>query len=440
MHSTLTSATLESLAQAVSIGNIKVDSDLNRGTDGSVVWSDKRRRAFIAAKLLGHPSQNITLVRISNDPTPHLNTPITAFSETKLGSPPIDNSWYGGGDGLGIWKVLDGRNRLKALLHHYDSSAAAEVGALQICCEMLTVHEDDAHQLPHIFIALNNGGVSLTPGEALYMTSAPTLCPAGRDSALDFARRVWTVIQQGRGDWDIVHSNTNIIAHALWNVRDAIHGPGSWQGQPTLVTEHSELFGEGSRKDREMGFARVLELIRLVLHGVLGHGDVMAHPRSVSVWHDVAFVFKQMSENVTTLGDVAHMLALGSVCTNTRRDKAWLPAPCVMDLLIQKSLPSEDVGWWAYFLAFLQRCQRDSSLWIQCIAPAQYSTQGTPDERRAIAIQFAAFARKNCVEYRSTKDQKRFRRMSSDAVECVLQSAGVTTDPNMWLWSDCGRC
>jgi len=442
MYSTLTSATLESLARAVAFGNIQVDSDLNRGSDGSVVWSEKRRRAFIAAKVLGHPSQNITLVRISDDPAPHLANPLTAFSETKLGSPPVDDSWCGGGDGLGRWKVLDGRNRLKALLHHYESTTRAEIGAMQIGCELLTVPEEATHRLPQIFLSLNNGGVSLTPGEALHMTSAPTLCPAGRDCALDFARRVWDAIGSGRtGDDSVLEHPHQIAANALWTIRDAIHGPGSLQGQPTLITEHPELFGEGGRKDRETGFSRVLELIQLVLYGVLGQGDVMTHPRSVSVWQEVALVFEQMSANVTALGDAAQMLALGSVCTNYRRDKAWLPTQCVLDLLIHKSLPSEDVGWWCYFLTFLQRCNDDPSLWIQCIAPAQYRTHGAPDERRAVAIRFAAFARKNCVATSTrSKSAKSSGHKSPDSISNALHSAGVAVSPIKWLWSDCGRC
>ena len=440
MHSTLTSATLESLARTVAFGNIQVDSDLNRGSDGSVVWSEKRRRAFIAAKVLGHPSQNITFVRISDDPAPHLANPLTAFSETKLGYPPVDDSWCGGGDGLGRWKVLDGRNRLKALLHHYESTTSAEIGAMQITCELLTVPEEATHRLPQIFISLNNGGVSLTPGEALHMTSAPTLCPAGRDCALDFARRVWDTIQLGRTSVTHPHTDESIVANSLWKIRDAIHGPGSWQGQPTLITEHSELFGEGGRKDREMGFSQILELIQLALYGILGHGDVMTHPRSTSVWHDVALVFGQMSKNVMTLGDYASMLALGSGCTNVRRDKGWLPASCVLDLLIQKSLPSDDASWWCYFLAFLQRCKDDSSLWIQCIAPAQYRTHGTPSERRAIAIRFAAFARKNCVAVSGRSNSPKMSRSTrTDSVIHALRTAGVVTDHTKWHYSDCGR-
>ena len=324
-----------------------------------------------------------------------------------------------------------------------ETPKAALCRSVSSCCP---VHKDNIHQIPQIFVSLNNGGVSLTPGEALYVTSSPTLRPYGRHSALDFARRVWEVIQQGRtGECSVpVHTDESIVAHALWNIRDAIHGPGAWQGQPTLVTEHPELFGEGSRKDRETGYARVLELIQLALYGILGHGNVMTHPRPTSVWRDVALVFGQMSKNVTTLGDDASMLALGSGCTNVSRDKGWLPASCVMDLLIQKSLPSDDASWWCYFLAFLQRCQTDSSLWIQCIVPAQYNSHLAPSERRKVATQFAAFARKNCVDCHPTKSSKSTRRKISDSIGRVMRSGkGVPfiaqLDPEVYA-SDCGRC
>ena len=91
---------------------------------------------------------------------------------------------------------------------------------------------------------------------------------------------MWEVIKQGRTGEGLVsaHTNESIIANALWKIRDAIHGPGSWQGQPTLVTEHTELFGEGGRKDRDMGYARVLELIRLVLHSILNKVGVEMIP------------------------------------------------------------------------------------------------------------------------------------------------------------------
>jgi hypothetical protein len=423
MYSTITCTSISNIAEAAATGNIEIDSDLNRGTDGSVVWSDKRRMAFIAAKLQGHPSQNITLVRIIDQHLPeyasHLGQPITPFSDTKLGEPWVVDSWLGGGDGKGVWKVLDGRNRLKALLDHFDATGKAEVGALQICLELLSVHKDDMQQIPQIFVSLNNGGVSLTPGEALYMTSAPTLRPYGRDSALDFARRVWEVIIQGRTGECLInaHADESIVAHALWKIRDAIHGHGSWQGQPTLVNEHPELFGEGCRKDREMGYARVLQLIQMVMLDISQDDIPPFHYRSASVLHDVALVFGKMSENVSVIGETAQMLALGSVCTNRRHNKAWLPAQCVMDMLIHKSLPQSDPCWWTYFAVFLQRCKTDPSLWIKCIVSAQHNSHLAPSERLTIAAKFAAFVRKNCVDRPLTYAQ---------------------LDPELYA-SDCGR-
>lgn len=351
---------LKQLREAVANGALIVNSNLNRGHDGSCVWSETRQTAFRAAKLEGFPCQSLTFVRIS---------PTTGTCDT-------------------AYCVLDGRNRLKSLF----KGEPSVVDGITLSIEYLNVPIELAPRIPEMFIALNNGGIPLTPGEALLVSSAPPLRHCLTDNTLKFGRNVWELIRSGRnslrGNHD-PHDPASVIAHSLWKIRDTIHGTGNDQGQPTLPESHSELFGPGGRREREQGFVTLLQLIGLIRH--CGITEPMAQSN----------VFGQMALNVTNFGEkCARVLAIGSKCTN-HLNKAWLPNLAVMDLLLFKSLPQADASWWPYFKCFLERCHSDHTLWIKCLlvdgillsadkAPEQFRVQHTH--------KLAAFARLNCVE------------------------------------------
>jgi len=363
MHSQVTSMTVAQLRDAVNDGNLTIDSDLNRGTDGATVWSEARKDAFIAAKVDGMPSQSITLVQIADAVTHSTYLPD------------------------GQWKVLDGRNRLLALLNAFDRTAL-----ISLIVELVTVPTSERERIPAMFTALNNGGVPLTPGEALLVAAAPELTD-NQETLVALAYKIWTLCKKGRGSSDEPdpHLPESIIIHALWKIRDAIHGPGRDQGQPTLACEHSELFGPGARRDREQGFASLLSLLEFAAVG-LGSSDL----------ENVALVFGAAAQHVVSLGERASVLAAGSVCTNVH-DKAWLPCNAVIELVLSQSLcpdnPLESV-WWRYFAAFLDRCQATpmNELWIQGLVNYEMQRRGNDvHARRRAAGEFSSFARQNCV-------------------------------------------
>jgi len=359
MHSTVSQLTIEHLRAAAENGFLNIESNLNRGSDGATVWSDARKAAFVVAKLDGMPSQSLTFVQIAQ-PTPPYHNLLLA----------------------GTWSVLDGRNRLRALL---DADGTDQVS---LTVEMIVVAPEERDKIPKMFVALNNGGVPLTPGEALRVACAPELSsdPKGLDQ---LATRTSYVIAAGRlaPDGPDAHSSESIIAHSLWKIRDTIQGPGRDQGQPTLVAEHSELFGPGGRRDRDKGFASLLALIEFVAASV-GCND----------WESIALAFGVAAHNVVSLGDVAPVLAYGCVCTNIH-DKAWLPGNHIIELLLSQSLADSSQTWWHYFSAFLTRCHDNPELWITAVV--QYRMLSRGDDvlsRRKTAGEFAAFARQNCVD------------------------------------------
>lgn len=350
---------LNQLREAVANGTLIVHSNLNRGHDGSCVWSETRQTAFRVAKLEGFPCQSLTFVRLS----PTTGTCDTAYS------------------------VLDGRNRLQALFNGKPSV----VDGITLSIEYLNVPTELAPRIPEMFIALNNGGIPLTPGEALLVSSAPQLQRPSCADTLQFGRSVWELIRSGRnsllGNHD-PHDPKSVIAHSLWKIRDTIHGAGSDQGQHTPPESHSELFGPGGRREREQGFVTLLRMIGLIRH--CGITETLAQ----------ANVFGQMALNVTNLGEkCARVLAIGSKCTNNQ-NKAWLPNIAVMDLLLFQSLPHADASWWPYFKCFLERCHGDHAIWIKCmLAGDNLSTDKAPEHIRIQHTRkLATFARCNLRE------------------------------------------
>lgn len=357
---------LKELRAAIANGTLIINSDLNRGHDGSCVWSEARQTAFRAAKLEGFPCQSLTFVRI---------TPTT-------------------GPCTAAYSVLDGRNRLQSLL----KGEPSVVDAITLSVEYLNVPIELAPRIPEMFVALNNGGIPLTPGEALLVSTAPPLRHPSTADILKFGRDVWELICSGRNGWEIDHDPHNpasVIAHSLWKIRDAIHGAGNHQGQPTLPESHSELFGPGGRREREQGFVTLIRLIGLIRH--CGLTESM----------DIANVFGNAALNATNLGEkCAGVLAIGSKCTN-HLDKAWLPNLAVMDLLLFQSLPQADASWWPYFKCFLERCHSDQTLWMKCILidgimPSAYREQF----RVRHTHKLVAFARLNCVEQATVRMPK----------------------------------
>lgn len=367
MQSTVTTMTVAELREALARGNLIIDSDLNRGTAGATVWSDARKAAFVKAKCAGLPSQNITLVKVV-DGVPN----VLRIKE-------------------GQWKVIDGRNRLLALL---DTPEPESTATVSLILELICVPTSERDQLPVMFTALNNGGIPLTPGEALLMAAAPEL--ATDPLALSqLAYKVWGLAKVGRGallcDQPDPGLPESIIVHSLWKIRDAIHGPGRDQGNPTLVSEHSELFGPGGRRDREQGFSCILSLLEFVAAGS-------------NEWETIALAFGAAAHHVVSLGERVCILSTGSICTNVH-DKAWLPGNAVIELLLSQSLCPDnplEMVWWRYFAAFLDRCQATSlnELWIQGLIHYEMQRQGhgVPARRRA-AGEFSSFVRQNCVDH-----------------------------------------
>ena len=407
---------LKELRAAIANGTLIINSDLNRGHDGSCVWSETRQAAFRAAKLDGFPSQALTFVRIVST------------------AGPCDTAY----------NVLDGRNRLQALL----KGEPSVVDGIALSIEYLDVPIDLAPRIPEMCVALNNGGVPLTPGEALMVSSAPPLQHPSCADTLQFGRDIWQLICSGRNGWEVdhdPHDPASIVAHSLWKIRDAIHGAGNDQGKPTLPESHSELFGPGGRREREQGFVTLLRLIGLIRH--CGLPDSM----------DIAKVIGKAALNVTNLGaKCAGVLAIGSKCTN-HLNKAWLPNTAVMDLLIFQSLPQADTSWWPYFKCFLERCHADHTLWIKCLLVdgILLSTAKAPEHvRLEHTHKLVAFARLNCVDQatvRLPKTPKTYTHKSSseggtghqiaqalvsEMVEAALASRKLAGLP---IASDCGH-
>lgn len=351
---------VQELRSAIADNTLLINTDMNRGQDGSCVWSETRQTAFCEAKLQGFPCQSLTFVRIVSTTEPY-------------------NTSY---------NVLDGRNRLHALL----KGEPSVLDRILLSIEYLDVPIDLAPQIPQMFVSLNNGGIPLTPGEALLVsTASPLRYPSSAD-ALQFARDIWQLICSGRNGWDLntlhPHTPTSIIPHSLWKIRDAIHGEGSNHGQPTPQESHSELFGPGGRREREQGFVTLLRMIGLIRH--CGITETLAQ----------ANVFGQMALNVTNLGEkCARVLAIGSKCTNNQ-NKAWLPNTAVMDLLLFQSLPHADASWWPYFKCFLKRCHGEHAIWIKCmLAGGNLSTDKAPEHIRIQHTRkLATFARCNLRE------------------------------------------
>lgn len=379
MHSFVTTMTVAQLQEATKRGNLVIDSDLNRGSNGETVWSEARKTSFVTSKLLSMPSQNLTLVQIAKSYT----------SPASLTD--------------GVWKVLDGRNRLCALLEVADKSVSSVDGTtntdlwkhvqnITLIIELIRVSPDERDQIPAMFTALNNGGIPLTPGEALLVAAAPELTDEP-STMMQLAYKIRALSKAGRKSPDEPdpHVPESIIVHSLWKIRDAIHGPGCDQGKPTLASEHSELFGPGGRRDREQGFASIISLLEFV-----------ATCLNTPDWNAIASVFGAAAYHVVALGDRAQVLAYGSVCTNVH-DKAWLPCNAVIELLLSQSLyadnPLEHV-WWKYFAAFLDRCLATpmNELWIQGLVNYEMQRRGSDVQaRRRAAGEFASFARQNCV-------------------------------------------
>jgi len=363
MHSTTALMCISDFAARVASGSVLVDSDLNRGQHATTVWNEARRGAFVVQKIQGFPSQSITLVRVGDDIT---------------------------------WKVLDGRNRVRALLAafapgHEHNPLAFRVNLI---VEMVTVPGDQKHRVAEMFTSLNNRGIPLTAGEARLVASAPSLC-----DTFSLERRTWDIIQAGRGETEGgEHNPAQTIAASLWAIRDAIHGPGSWQGKPTLAVEHVELFGPGGRRDRDVdlaGFAPLANLIDFVRHLVTAAG----HDASAADYEDnVAGVFGIAAHRVRGLG-CASMLAMGSPCSG--RQKAWLPRTAVLDLILSQSLTEGSAKtWWPYFAAYLRRAELDGTpkVWVDGILHSHVTAAGPTVECRAAgAHAFAAFAHKHCI-------------------------------------------
>lgn len=383
-------SSLKELKTTVSNGTLIINSDLNRGHDGSCVWSEARQTAFRAAKLEGFPCQSLTFVRIT----------------------PVD------GPCNAAYCVLDGRNRLQALL----KGEPSVVDDITLSIEYLNVPIGLAPRIPEMFIALNNGGIPLTPGESLLVSTAPPLRHCSAGNTLKFGRDIWELICSGRNGLRSnhnMHDPASIVAHSLWKIRDAIHGAGNDQGQPTLPESHSELFGPGGRREREQGFVTLLRLIGLIRH--CGITEPLAQSN----------VFGDMARNVSNLGEkCARVLAIGSKCTN-HLNKAWLPNLAVMDLLLFKSLPQADTSWWPYFKCFLERCHSDRTLWIKCIMIDGIMSSAYREQFRVRHThKLAAFVRLNCVEQATvqmrTQEDMWGRALVSEMVKTAIASRKTT--------------
>ena len=366
MYSTVTSLTVAQLRAAFASGHLSVESNFNRGPDGTTVWSPERNEAFVAAKLEGMPSQCVTFVQIVPDGQTSCNI------------------------NQGKWSVLDGRCRIRALL--YCNQPCSENISLTV--ELLAVPYSERSKIPKMFVALNNGGVPLTPGEALRVACAPEMADSEAELG-QLITQTYAIILEvqtngvARGEIAVdPHSPASVIAHSLWKIRDAIHGHGSDQGRPTLPHEHNELFGPKHRRDRDKGFASLASLIEFVASMI---------PVEAGDWCQISRVFGEAAQRTCALGDAASALALGCVCTNTH-DDAWLPGNNVIELLLLQASPSGDESWWNYFLAYLKRCGQLPDLWVTGLVSNKAETKA-PDckARCAAAIKLAAFARRNSV-------------------------------------------